>query len=68
MIHWTPDTFVEDGNRIAMFGRCALTFRDTGESAQVDIAPLWQFDGNKIIELREIFDSAKALAATSTTL
>jgi ketosteroid isomerase-like protein len=65
MIHWTPDTFVEDGNRIAMFGRCAWTFRDTGASAEVDIAHLWQFDGNKIIELREVFDSAKAIAAAS---
>ena len=31
MIHWTPDTFVEDGDRIAMFGRCAWTFRKTGK-------------------------------------
>ena len=65
MIHWTPHTFLEEGGRIAMFGRCAWTCRKTGADAEVDIAHLWRFEDGKIVDLVEVFDSAKVVAAAS---
>ncbi len=64
MVYWSPDVFVEQGDRIAMFGRCAWSFRTTGKVADTDVSHLWRFVDGKIIELIEIFDSAKAVAAT----
>lgn len=63
MQHWTPHTFVEEGNRIAMFGRCAWKSKHTGKVADIDIAHLMEFEGGRIVGLSEVFDSAKAMAA-----
>ena len=65
MIHWTPNVFVEDGDRIAMFGRCGWTCRKTVRDAEVDIAHLWRFADGKIVDLIEIFDSARVVAAAT---
>lgn len=67
MIHWTPDAFVEDGDRIAMFGTCAWTYRQNGKDVETDIAHLWQFADGKVVSLVEIFDSAKAVAAATAS-
>jgi ketosteroid isomerase-like protein len=65
LVHWTPETFVREGDRIAMFGRCAWVNRATGKSAECRIAHLWTFRDGKAIELTEIFDSARAAAAAT---
>ena len=65
MIHWTPETFVCEGDRIAMFGRCAWTNKATGKVADVRTAHLWTFANGKAIELTELFDSARAVAAAT---
>jgi ketosteroid isomerase-like protein len=65
MVHWTPETFVCEGDRIAMFGRCAWANRATGKSAACRIAHLWTFRNGKAIELTEVFDSARAAAAAT---
>lgn len=63
MIHWTPETFVCEGDLIAMFGRCAWTSKTTGKSADVRIAHLFRSRDGKVVEMTEIFDSARAAAA-----
>lgn len=64
MVHWTPLTFVEEGDRVAVFGRCGWTFKATGKTAEVEIAHLWRFERDRIAEFNEVFDTAGALAAT----
>lgn len=65
MLHYTPETYVAEGARIAMFGRCAYRFRKTGRVCECRIACLWEFDdAGKAVSLVDIFDSALALAAT----
>lgn len=65
MVHWTPDTFVCAGSKIAMFGRCAWTHKRTGKTADVSCAHLWTFTDGKAVEFTEVFDSAKAVAAAT---
>jgi len=63
MVHWTPETFVCDGDRIAMFGRCAWINKATGRQADIRIGHLWEFRNGRIVGLTEVFDSARAAAA-----
>lgn len=63
MIHWTPQTFVTEGDKIAVFGTCAWTSKETGKSVETPIANLWEFKNGKAVSFTEIFDSARALAA-----
>lgn len=65
MIHWTPHTFVTEGDRVAVFGTCAWTSKETGKSVETPIANLWEFENGKAVSFIEIFDSARALAAAT---
>lgn len=65
MVHFTPETFTCEGDRIAMFGRCAWTNKQTGKTAEVRTAHQWTFAGGKAVEVIEIFDSARVMAAAT---
>ena len=63
MVHFTPDSFVTDGDQVAMFGRCCWTHRQTQNTAECHIAHLWTFNNGKVTNFTEVFDSARAAAA-----
>lgn len=65
MVHWTPEVFVADDDRIAVFGSCAWTNKATGKTAEVRIAHLWTFRSGQIVSIDEIFDTATAVAAAT---
>lgn len=65
MVHFSPETFVSEGDRVAMFGTCAWASKATGKVADVRVAHLWQFEGSEAVSLTEIFDSARAVAAAT---
>ena len=65
MVHWTPQTYVSQGDHIAMFGTCAWANKATGKIAEVTTAHLWRFKGSKAVEMQEVFDSARAVAAAT---
>lgn len=65
MLHYSPATYVDDGNRIAMFGACGFRHKRTGKDAEVLMGCLWEFEGDKAVALTEIFDSAVAVAAAT---
>jgi ketosteroid isomerase-like protein len=65
MVHYTPQTFVEQGNKIAMFGKCAYKNKNTKKTVECWIANLWEFRNGKIVSMVDIFDSAKAAAAAT---
>lgn len=67
MIHWTPTTFVSEGDTVAMFGKCAWTNKATSKVADVDIAHLWTFKDGLVVEFREVFDTASAARAATPT-
>ena len=65
MIHYTPKTFVCEGDLIAMFGHCAWTSKRTGKKAECQVAGLWRFENGKAVEFTDMFDSAVAAAAAT---
>ena len=65
MVHYTPKTFVEEGNKIAMFGKCAYRHKKTRKTVECWIANLWEFRNGKLVSLIDVFDSAKAAAAAT---
>jgi len=65
MIHWTSENYVNEGDRIAMFGHCAWTNIATGKDMEVRVAHLWEFRDGQVVDYTEIFDSARATAAAN---
>lgn len=65
MIHYTGETYLTDGDNVAMFGNCAWTHRTTGKFCESRVAMLWTFRDGKAIRLVEVFDSAAAVAAAT---
>lgn len=65
MVHWTPETYVSEGNLIAVFSTCAWTHKTTGKRADIAISHLWRFENGKVAAVTEIFDSARAVAAAT---
>ena len=65
MVHYTPETFVDDGDNIAMFGTCGYRNKATGKVAECRIANLWKFRNGKAISMMDVWDTAVAAAAAT---
>ena len=65
MIYYTPETFVCEGDLIAMFGHLAYRNRATGKVAEARTSALWRFEDGKAVSMIEIYDSAAALVAAT---
>ncbi|MCX7325911.1 MAG: hypothetical protein NTZ14_16105 [Hyphomicrobiales bacterium] len=65
MVYYLPKTFVRERHRVAMFVTCKWTNKATGKACEVMITHLWRFRDGKAIELAELFDSARAVAAAA---
>ena len=65
MEHYTPETFVDGGDNIAMFGKCAYRNKKTGKLCECRIANLWTFRDGKATSLTDIWDTAIAAAAAT---
>ena len=65
MVHWTPQTFVTEGDRIAVFATCAWINKATGKTVETPSAHLWQFENGYATSVIEIFDSARVMAAAT---
>ncbi|MDX2157932.1 MAG: nuclear transport factor 2 family protein [Hyphomicrobiaceae bacterium] len=65
MIHWSPHTFVSEGDNVAVFATRAWTNKQTGKHVETSTAHLWAFEGDRATSVIEIFDSARVLAAAT---
>jgi len=65
MEHFSPNTWVDGGDTIAMFGTCGYRNRKTGKVAECLIASMWVFEGDRAVATTEVFDSAVAVAAAT---
>ena len=63
MVHVTPETYVAEGDNIAMFGRAAWRNKQTAKVADCRVAVLGKFQGDKAVEFTDLFDSAVAAKA-----
>jgi ketosteroid isomerase-like protein len=64
MIHFTPEEFVAQGDRVVVLSTVAFRFRKTGKVAESPKADVFRFRDGLIVEFFEFFDTAAAFAAT----
>jgi uncharacterized protein len=67
MVYHAADEFIvdADGQRVAVFGRCAFKHRGTGKTAETPIIHRWRFRDGLVAEFFEYYDTAKAFAAAT---
>jgi ketosteroid isomerase-like protein len=65
MVHYTVDDVLVDGDRVAVFGRCAFKNRKTGKTAETAVANRWRFRDGLAVDFFEIYDTARAFAAAT---
>ncbi|QEL14491.1 nuclear transport factor 2 family protein [Limnoglobus roseus] len=63
MEFYRPDEFIEQGDRVVVYGECAWTNKHTGKTARTPVVALWKFRDGKAIEFFEFYDTAAAFAA-----
>ena len=63
MIHYTPEYFIEQGDRIVMFGATSWRNKRTGKEVETAKADFWRFEDGKAVAFYERFDTAALLAA-----
>lgn len=64
MIHFTPEEFIAQGDRVVMLGTVSFRFRKTGKVADSLKVDVFRFRDGLIYEFSEFFDTAGAFAAT----
>lgn len=64
MIHFTPEEYVAQGDRVVVLSTVAFRFKKTGVVVESPKADIFRFRGGRIVEFFEFFDTARALAAT----
>ena len=64
MVHFTPEVFIAEADRVVVISRVAFKYRETGKVVDSPKADVFRFRDGKVIEFTEFFDTAAALAAT----
>ena len=64
MVSYRTDHFMVDGDRVAMQGEVAFTFKKTGKTVKTPKADFWTFKDGKAVAYYEYYDTAAMLAAT----
>jgi uncharacterized protein len=63
MMRFEVDTFIAQHDRVAVLGSCAWRHRRTNKVADTPKADFYRFEGGRIVEFIEFYDTAKVLAA-----
>lgn len=63
MDHYTPEEFIEQGDRVVMRGSCAWTSKLTHKWMETPKVDIFHFENGKIKRFYEYYDTAKATAA-----
>lgn len=64
MLHYSPEEYVVEGDRVVMRGHCGWRHRRTGKAVETPKADFFRFRDGKVVAFYEFFDTAAALAAT----
>jgi uncharacterized protein len=62
MIHYTPEDYIAQGDRVAVRGSCSFKNRKTGKVLETPKADFFTFKKGKIADFFEFYDTAKAFA------
>ena len=63
MIHYTPDEFIADGDRVVVVSRTAWKNRKTGKSFDTPKVDIFRFSKGKIVDFLEMYDTHRCLSA-----
>ena len=63
MIHYTPEYFIAEGDRVAVKSTCAWKSKRTQKVVETPKADFFLFSNGKIIEFFEFYDTAKVFEA-----
>ena len=63
MINYKTGEFIAEGDRVAMLGSTAWRHRATGREIDTPKADFWKFRDGKVVEFRELYDTAALIAA-----
>ena len=64
MIHFIPEEFIAQGDRVVVLSKVSFRSRRTGKVAESPKADVFRFRDGQIVEFFEFFDTAAALAGT----
>ncbi len=64
LLHYTVNEFIAQGDRVVVLSNCAWQHRRTGKCVESPKADILTMRDGKIVEFFELFDTAKAFAAT----
>jgi ketosteroid isomerase-like protein len=63
MIHYTPDEFIADGDRVVVLAHTAWKSRKTGKSVETPKADIFRFKNGKVVDFYEFYDTYRCIAA-----
>ncbi len=63
MIHFTPEDFIAQDDKLVVRSQCEWRHRKTGKTVTTPKADFITFRNGKIVEFVEFYDTAKAFAA-----
>jgi ketosteroid isomerase-like protein len=63
MLHYTPEEFTAQEDRVVVFGKCGWKSKKTSKSVETPKADFFKFRNGKIVEFFEFYDTARAIAA-----
>lgn len=64
LIHYTVDEFIAQGDRVVMVGNCGWRNKATRKEIETPKVDILRMEGGKIVGFFELYDTAKAIAAT----
>jgi ketosteroid isomerase-like protein len=65
MNHFVVDRFVAEGDDVVAMSRVSWTNRHTGKTAESLKVDMIRYEGDRIVEVTEFYDTAAALAAAT---
>ncbi len=68
MIHYTPEDYIAEGDRVVVLSRCAWRNRKTGKTVETPKADIFRFSEGKVIDFFEFYDTARTLACAQPDL
>lgn len=65
MVFFDLEDMIGQNNRVVVLGNCKWKNRNTGKAVETKKVDVFRFKNGKILEFREYFDTAKAIAAST---
>jgi len=65
MIHYTPEEFITEGDRVVVVSKCEWMNRKTKKKVETPKCDIFRFKNGKIVDFYEFYDTARCIAAAT---